>query len=268
LGVSVPLMQDGDLETVAVYNRMVQAMYTAYGSTPNGTAATADITTSTTDITAGRLLKVGDFGIGGIPATYISSDLNGIESGGTYYVYNNANAPLTGAGSVATLKVEAITGNDTNQIWTNRLGRRFFRSQNSSTWTAWREIYHTGNLLGTVSQSAGVPTGAVIETGSNVNGSYTKFADGTMICAHNKSVTPASVISNFYGSTAGNIYNSGVDWYFAATFITAPEVVCTGDNTFAQIATAPTTTKVRLQAQEQASGTPVTIRAFAIGRWF
>jgi hypothetical protein len=38
-----------------------------------------------------------------------------------------------------------------------------------------------GNILGTVSRSGGVPTGAVIERGSNANGSYVKFADGTMI---------------------------------------------------------------------------------------
>lgn len=39
----------------------------------------------------------------------------------------------------------------------------------------------TAKILGTVSQSGGVPTGAVIERGSNANGSYVKFADGTMI---------------------------------------------------------------------------------------
>ena len=40
----------------------------------------------------------------------------------------------------------------------------------------------TAKILGTVSQSGGVPTGAVIERGSNANGEYVKFADGTMIC--------------------------------------------------------------------------------------
>jgi len=37
-------------------------------------------------------------------------------------------------------------------------------------------------IVGTVSQSGGVPTGSIIESGSNTNGSYTKYADGTMIC--------------------------------------------------------------------------------------
>lgn len=42
--------------------------------------------------------------------------------------------------------------------------------------------YGPGNLLGTVSQTGGVPTGAVIEQGSNAQGSYVRFADGTQIC--------------------------------------------------------------------------------------
>lgn len=37
-------------------------------------------------------------------------------------------------------------------------------------------------IVGTVSQTGGIPTGSIIESGSNTNGSYTKYADGTMIC--------------------------------------------------------------------------------------
>jgi hypothetical protein len=44
--------------------------------------------------------------------------------------------------------------------------------------------YHADNILGTVSQSGGVPTGAVIERGSTVNGAYVRYADGTQICTH------------------------------------------------------------------------------------
>ncbi len=42
--------------------------------------------------------------------------------------------------------------------------------------------YSPGNLLGTVSEATGIPTGAVIERGSNANGEYVRFADGTQIC--------------------------------------------------------------------------------------
>jgi len=43
------------------------------------------------------------------------------------------------------------------------------------------EAYQKNNILGTVSESSGTPTGAIIERGSNANGEYVKFADGTMI---------------------------------------------------------------------------------------
>ena len=37
-------------------------------------------------------------------------------------------------------------------------------------------------VVGNVSQNSGIPTGAVIESGSNANGTFIKFPDGTMIC--------------------------------------------------------------------------------------
>ena len=42
--------------------------------------------------------------------------------------------------------------------------------------------YGKSNIVGTVSQSGGVPTGAIVERGSNAAGKYIKFADGTLIC--------------------------------------------------------------------------------------
>ncbi|WP_415262058.1 phage tail protein, partial [Pseudomonas chlororaphis] len=47
------------------------------------------------------------------------------------------------------------------------------------------------SILGTVSQSGGVPTGAIIEVGTNANGAYTKFAGGTMICTRQVQVNVA-----------------------------------------------------------------------------
>lgn len=43
------------------------------------------------------------------------------------------------------------------------------------------EFYQRSNILGTVSQSGGVPTGAIIERGSNANGEYVRFAGGLQI---------------------------------------------------------------------------------------
>jgi len=46
------------------------------------------------------------------------------------------------------------------------------------------DYYKKSNILGTVSLSGGVPTGAVIERGSNANGIFIKYADGTMIASY------------------------------------------------------------------------------------
>ncbi|NYS26205.1 DUF2793 domain-containing protein [Rhodobacteraceae bacterium 2376] len=54
------------------------------------------------------------------------------------------------------------------------------------------EAYRRGNILGTVSQSGGVPTGAVIDAGANANGHYVRFADGTMITATRFTITESS----------------------------------------------------------------------------
>ena len=48
------------------------------------------------------------------------------------------------------------------------------------------------DIVGTVAQSGGIPTGAIIETGTNSNGTYTRFADGTQICGNIFTVTPSA----------------------------------------------------------------------------
>lgn len=44
------------------------------------------------------------------------------------------------------------------------------------------QAYRRGNVVGQVSQSGGVPTGALIEYGSNANGEYWRYAGGLQIC--------------------------------------------------------------------------------------
>ena len=55
--------------------------------------------------------------------------------------------------------------------------------------------YHSGNVLGAVGLSAGVPTGSIIERGANANGEYIKFADGTMVCCVSIFNIPVTAIS-------------------------------------------------------------------------
>ena len=70
------------------------------------------------------------------------------------------------------------------------------------------KVFGVNNILGTVSESDGTPTGAIFERGSNVNGDYVKYADGTLIC------------------TAREARTSGDDgdWDFPVSSVTRPKV--------------------------------------------
>lgn len=48
-------------------------------------------------------------------------------------------------------------------------------------WGPWAEIFTSQNILGAVSQVAGVPTGGILEYGENANGVYIKLAGGLLI---------------------------------------------------------------------------------------
>ena len=67
------------------------------------------------------------------------------------------------------------------------------KTQNAGT-----VVFGRANLLGTVSQSGGVPTGAVIEEGSNGTGRWTKFADGTLLMQRTVSVDVTSTSAQIF----------------------------------------------------------------------
>ncbi|MHA3884558.1 hypothetical protein [Stutzerimonas degradans] len=82
------------------------------------------------------------------------------------------------------------------------------------------KAFRRGNILGAVSQAAGVPTGAIIERGSNANGEYVKWADGTQICwsrrVRNATTNPGRAKSVDVATAAGFVggYETYVDGNF------------------------------------------------------
>lgn len=72
------------------------------------------------------------------------------------------------------------------------------------------------DIVGTVSQDGGVPTGAIIESGSNANGFYTKFADGTMKCR--QFVTATIPVTTAAGQF---FYSPDITWTFPVAFANA-----------------------------------------------
>lgn len=116
-----------------------------------GTAAQANTTTGPTDTTAGRVLRVGDYGAGAAAGTH---------------------------------------------------------------------LFGRANILGAVTQSGGVPTGAVIEQGSNANGNFVRFADGTQICW--RRVQAAATIT---GAHDWGFRSGGTAVTYPAAFAAPPRIV-------------------------------------------
>lgn len=62
------------------------------------------------------------------------------------------------------------------------LGGAYYRNTTGSgVWAPWAKLLEKNDVVGTVSQTAGAMTGAIIERGANANGEYVRFADGTQI---------------------------------------------------------------------------------------
>lgn len=131
--------------------------------------------------------------------------------------------------------------------------------------------YTRGNILGGVAQAAGVPTGAVIERGSNADGEYVRFADGTQICTFQGNDASGLTVAEgpFY------ISPSDLTWTFPKAFIAAPTVTITGSRTdrygggFLRGAGSTTAQNFRLFATVITSaGVNIPHSRVAIGRWF
>jgi len=127
------------------------------------------------------------------------------------------------------------------------------------------------SAVGTVSESSGTPTGDIVERGSNANGEYVKFADGTLICTYNNTAVASFSISNSYGS----LYQAGKNFTLPATYIdTNYAVSCRvsyGTGASWSQGYANTTTIVTLQAWDIVSrdGTATSnVSYLTIGRWY
>ena len=132
------------------------------------------------------------------------------------------------------------------------------------------DVYKQDNILGTVSESGGVPTGAIIERGSNANGAFIKYADGTMICNAIRTETIPSADDMFFNVE------------FPATFIDttyAHAVIWTGGGVpgrggaFTNVSSKTTSSaNFRFQRFDYATlggaGTSRTIPFMLIGRWY
>ena len=129
--------------------------------------------------------------------------------------------------------------------------------------------FRRGTILGVVSQAAGVPTGALMEYGSTVNGEYWRYAGGQQICS--AILAAASNVNNAIGS----IFTTGVIiWTFPASFIATPSTsVCESAvvggcwGSLGSSATSTTATSFQIKSPVSVAVTP-NAALIAVGRWF
>jgi hypothetical protein len=281
-----------------------------------GTASTATLTTSTTDSTVGRALKVGDFGQGTFIKNYdlsaqiqtsnyrrsvialceltnTSVSLNSYSSGEITFHRSNSIVPEILCKIQVAKRYDTTQPNGFLEISSDGIsafpevrlctftyngikygglhfycqaarhsdivaklsgnfipfGLDYYDTQtstpinsevyNSISLTDYYQVqqghsFHQGNILGTVSQSAGVPTGAIIERGSNSNGEYVKYADGTYVSWGNRIFTLSS-------SVAGGAYFHPFDNSMYDFSDNMPLTVVTAKTTINSIVGDPTT---------------------------
>ena len=236
-----------------------------------GTAASRDVTESAVDTTAGRVLKVGDFGLG-------SGDLHGLVDGAStgagartqFFRADSEDRPTEwNAGHLETQPIGGwVVSRGTRPLaflFPNS-PRLFVSHRGASSWSTPVEFYTQRNVLGTVSESGGVPTGAIIERGSNANGEFVKYADGTLIMRRVATVNLAANSQATFNlpavfAGAGDDVSVGLGWRASM----ANDVQRGG--TIPMIGNPPTVWVVR-NTTGTAYASEMLATLIAIGRWY
>lgn len=255
-------------------NGAQRVLVTSSGVAVTGSISGTAVQSTSSDTTTGRLMPVGAFGLGGAALSLSATDnLDNITASGFYYNPTGGNCtgnnyPIVSAGSLVVVYQNSIRCVQYFTLYGVSAGT-YVRSLQSGGWSAWSMLYGQRSILGAVSQTAGAPTGALIERGSNANGSFAKFADGTMICSNTITNTALAISTSFLGG----FRSAAQTWTFPAAFAVAP--VLSGHATMLSAfgvaaQTAPTTTAAGYIFTAVTSSVVAdrTLQVMAFGRWF
>lgn len=251
----------------AWHDGLVLERHSGKATLPAGAVIEAPVTgsavvQSATDATAGRLLSTGYMGLGATSAPLLA-DIDSFTIPQGFYSVSNASTAgtlppaSTSADHVIILRPAA---NQTTQIYSipNTPGTFIRTSSASAAWGPWRRVYDQRTVLGTVSQSGGHPTGALFQRGSNTNGEFLRFADGTQFCWH--LVTTSA--------------SGEVTWTYPAAFSTTSglrSVVGVNSATVGLIAgriTARTVNSLDVSILTTTGRVAAAAEVLSIGRWF
>ena len=122
-----------------------------------------------------------------------------------------------------------------------------------------------GLAVGTVSQSGGVPTGAIIQRGSNANGEFVRFADGTQICLIRTGLTEVTGSGGRYDVTYPIAFSNATS-NFRVAF--GSEDQGNSFTRFYNTTSVTTQSATSLSAYLGVSSIAYPIRYTVIGRWY
>jgi len=113
-------------------------------------------------------------------------------------------------------------------------------------------------------------SGRIVSVGSNSNGSYIRFSDGTQIAQH---TIPSSSFSSQLGSgTFTDPYLRLAVWAYPAAFSATPVVQVAVESTASGIVVARTTarssTSASIRVEYANNNAAFTVNLLAIGRWY
>lgn len=238
-----------------------------------GTASKLTATTSTTDTVQGRAMRSWDYGLGALAgptelnpgavrqtrmmsvnASWDGSPIPGVDAGNQGQLLQMQHGDPTYAIQVL-YSLLSSAGDLTRRISNNVAG-------------PWARNITSANMVGTVAAQGEAPAlfSAVIERGSNSNGQFVKFADGTLICWSSRSTTLSMA------PYSSGLYVGDFIWFFPAQFNGGVGPVC---GSHADSVTkgwvscsALSTTQATINCYSASSGNSGTLTLFsAIGRW-
>jgi hypothetical protein len=205
------------------------------GAEINGQVTGTAVQASPTDETAGKLMPVGAFGLGGV--VMITDDLDNDRATGLYYGFSGAANRYSGNGY---LLHQMYSNSFAAQLYIPAVGSTpniGMRRKTHGSWGNWANILPEG--------------------GQNANGAFVRFPDGTQICT---TALPVSA-------------TGAVTWTFPAGFTAAPRVmgglasdsaVSTALCVDTEANTTAVAVSVRMSGNTRVGGTADLL---AIGRW-
>ena len=166
-----------------------------------------------------EVITAGKFGLGGAQANPPNTRA-GVNPSGWYY--GTGATPWGGGSFFLDFPYGTTSMNAGFRISTDPYSDRFYMNGAVSGKKEYRaacQLVHDRNIVGDVG------AGSVVQTGSNVSGTWVRFADGTQICYGEQ---------NF----PGNGWNQK-PWHYPMAFLSKPTVTASGQGDNGGFATAP-----------------------------